>query len=157
MAIEDREAHKIQNVISEKEKEAKGSDNFISKVTGFLHDMFSISEGTDIGGTIEIIKRDIVFKGRSIWILIASIFIASVGLNQNSTAVVIGAMLISPLMGPILGVGLSVGTNDWHTLKRSFKYFLISMTVSVITSTIYFLITPLKEASSELLSRTEPT
>ena len=157
MAIEDREAHKIQNVISENEKKPKGSDNFISKVTNFLHDMFSISEGTDISGTIELIKRDIVFKGRSIWILIASIFIASVGLNQNSTAVVIGAMLISPLMGPILGVGLSVGTNDWHTLKRSFKFFLISMTVSILTSTIYFLITPLKEASSELLARTEPT
>ena len=159
MSINDREAHKLQTQIneSEKGKASKGSENFISKIFDFLHDMFSISDGTDIGGTVEIIKRDIVFKGRSIWILIASIFIASVGLNQNSTAVVIGAMLISPLMGPILGVGMSVGTNDWYTLKRSLKFFLISIIVSILTSTIYFLITPLKEASSELLARTEPT
>lgn len=159
MSIDEREAHKLQTMISESEKEktSQGSENFISKIFDFLHDMFSISAGTDIGGTVELIKRDIVFKGRSIWILIASIFIASVGLNQNSTAVVIGAMLISPLMGPILGVGLSVGTNDWYTLKRSLKFFLISIIVSILTSTIYFLITPLKEASSELLARTEPT
>ncbi|MCD4792813.1 MAG: TIGR00341 family protein [Bacteroidales bacterium] len=159
MSINDREAHKLQTQIneSEKGKASKGSENFISKIFDFLHDMFSISEGTDIGGTVQIIKRDIVFKGRSIWILIASIFIASIGLNQNSTAVVIGAMLISPLMGPILGVGLSVGTNDWNTLKRSLKFFLISMIVSVITSTVYFLITPLKEVNSELFARTQPT
>lgn len=134
-----------------------GNGNFLSSILNFLHEMFSISEGTDTRGTLNAIKRDIVFKGRSIWILIASIFIASIGLNQNSTAVVIGAMLISPLMGPILGMGLSVGTNDWETLKKAFKFFLISAVISIITSTIYFLITPLKEINSELFARTQPT
>ncbi|PID88013.1 MAG: TIGR00341 family protein [Bacteroidia bacterium] len=123
----------------------------------FLKEIFSIKEGTDVTGAIELIKRDITFKGRSIWILIASIFIASVGLNQNSTAVVIGAMLISPLMGPILGVGLGIGTNDWILLKRSAKFFLTSLIVSIMASTIYFLITPLKELNSELFARTQPT
>ena len=132
-------------------------ENLLTATLSFLHSMFSISKGTDTIGTLEAIKRDIVFKGRSIWILIASIFIASIGLNQNSTAVVIGAMLISPLMGPILGMGLSVGTNDWETLKKAFKFFLISAIISIITSTIYFLITPLKDINSELFARTQPT
>jgi len=147
------------NISSEKEKnkELKGNGNFLIATLSFLHDMFSISEGTDTNGTLIAIKRDIVFKGRSIWILVASIFIASIGLNQNSTAVVIGAMLISPLMGPILGMGLSVGTNDWETLKKAFKFFLISAIISIITSAIYFLITPLKEINSELFARTQPT
>ena len=123
----------------------------------FLYITLRINDGLDIPGAINSIKRDIVFQGHSIWILIASIFIASIGLNANSTAVVIGAMLISPLMGPILGVGLSVGTNDWKTLKKSLRFFLITMIVSIITSAVYFLITPLKEVSSELLSRTKPT
>ena len=159
MPLDDKEAHKIQNVITEEEKnqKSKGSNNFIFVVSNFLHDMFSISVGTDYTGTVESIKKDIVFKGRSVWILIASIFIASIGLNQNSTAVVIGAMLISPLMGPILGIGLSVGTNDWLTFKRSGKYFLIAVVISVLTSTIYFLLTPLKEINSELFARTQPT
>ena len=132
-------------------------DNLISYIIKFFNEIFSIREGTDRIKTIEFIQKDIEFKGRGIWILIASVFIASLGLNINSTAVVIGAMLISPLMGPILGLGLSVGTNDWITLKKSVKYFFISVIVSVLASTIYFLISPLKEASSELLARTQPT
>jgi len=159
MSIDEREAHKLQTSSGSENanKGVSGNNTFIGKITDFLHEIFNISEGTDIAGAVEVIKRDIVFKGRSIWILIASIFIASVGLNQNSTAVVIGAMLISPLMGPILGVGLSVGTNDWNTLKRSGKFFLISVVVSIITSTVYFLLTPLKEVNSELFARTQPT
>ncbi len=159
MPLDDREAHKIQTTISEKEKSIKTEDSnsFSSNVSSFFHSIFNIHEGTDIAGTIETIKKDIVFKGRSIWILIASIFIASIGLNMNSTAVVIGAMLISPLMGPILGIGLSVGTNDWNTLKRSGRFFFIAITISIISSTIYFLITPLKEINSELFARTQPT
>ncbi len=135
----------------------KNNDNFFNKFIKFFTDIFSIKEGTDRIKTIEFIQKDIEFKGRGIWILIASIFIASLGLNINSTAVVIGAMLISPLMGPILGMGLAVGTNDWGTLKKSLKYFLISIIVGVLTSAVYFLISPLKEASSELLARTQPT
>lgn len=106
--------------------------------------------------TIAGIHRDIDFRGYNLWILIFSIFIASIGLNTNSTAVVIGAMLISPLMGPIIGIGLSVGTNDWTTLKRSLKSLAIAVLFSIITSTIYFSITPLSDATSELLNRTRP-
>lgn len=145
------------NPEKEKKQEQNGNGNFLTATLSFLHDMFSISKGTDTSGTLVAIKRDIVFKGRSIWILIASIFIASIGLNQDSTAVVIGAMLISPLMGPILGMGLSVGTNDWETLKKALKFFLISVAISIITSTIYFFITPLKDINSELFARTQPT
>ena len=89
------------------------------------------------------ILKDIPFKGYNVWILICSIVICSVGLNINSTAVVIGAMLISPLMGPILGLGLSIGTNDLDNLKSSIKNFLIALGVSLLTSTIFFFITPL--------------
>ncbi len=123
----------------------------------FLIEILSIREGTDIEGTINGIKKDMVFRGVTVWILVASIFIASIGLNVNSIPVVIGAMLISPLMSPILGIGLSVGTNDWDTLLRSLKNFGIAIIISLITSIIYFLITPLKEASPELLARTKPT
>ena len=103
------------------------------------------------------ILKDIPFKGYNVWILICSIVICSIGLNINSTAIVIGAMLISPLMGPILGLGLSIGTNDLDNLKSSIKNFLIALAISLLTSTIFFLITPLHEAQSELLSRTKPT
>lgn len=123
----------------------------------FFKDILNITEGTDYQGTTDGVKRDIIFRGHSIWILIASIFIAAIGLNQNSVPVIIGAMLISPLMGPIVGIGFSVGTNDWDTLRRSTKYFAISVFVSIVTSTIYFFITPLKDAQSELFARTQPT
>ncbi len=123
----------------------------------FLIETLSIKEGTDIQGTIESIKKDMVFRGITVWILIASIFIASIGLNINSIPVVIGAMLISPLMGPILGIGLSVGTNDWSLLLRSLKNFGIAIAIGLITSIIYFLISPLKNASPELIARTSPT
>jgi uncharacterized hydrophobic protein (TIGR00271 family) len=95
--------------------------------------------------------------GHNVWILICSIVVASVGLNVNSTAVIIGAMLISPLMGPILALGMAVGTNDWELLKRAWKNFGVMVVVSLITSTIYFFITPLSDAQSELLARTRPT
>jgi len=123
----------------------------------FIIEILSIKEGTDIQGTIESIKKDMVFRGISVWILIASIFIASIGLNINSIPVVIGAMLISPLMGPILGIGLSVGTNDWDLLLRALKNFGIAIGISLITSIVYFMLTPLKEASPELIARTKPT
>jgi len=141
----------------ENNKIQKTKENFFETVSKFFHNMFAISQGTDVSGTLETIKKDIVFKGRSVWVLIASIIIASIGLNQDSSAVVIGAMLISPLMGPILGMGLSVGTNDWETLKKAIKFFLISAAISIITSTIYFFLTPLKDINSELFARTQPT
>jgi len=99
----------------------------------------------------------VVFKGANLWVLICAIFIASLGLNVNSTAVIIGAMLISPLMGPIIGMGLAVGINDIDLLRRALKNFGVATAVSVLTAMLYFLITPLGEAQSELLARTSPT
>mgnify|MGYP000715439436 FL=1 len=107
--------------------------------------------------TVESIRNGVEFKGANLWILIFAIFIASLGLNVNSTAVIIGAMLISPLMGPIMGVGLSVGLNDFELMKRSLKSFLVATLFSVMTATLYFLFTPLDEVQSELLARTSPT
>ena len=107
--------------------------------------------------TIQQISSGVTFHGANLWILVFAIFIASLGLNVNSTAVIIGAMLISPLMGPIVGMGLAVGINDSRLLSRSLKNYLVATTISVITATIYFLLTPLTEAQSELLARTSPT
>ncbi len=107
--------------------------------------------------TVDSIRKGVEFKGANLWILIFAIFMASLGLNVNSTAVIIGAMLISPLMGPIMGVGLSVGLNDFELMKRSFKSFLITTLFSVTTATVFFLISPVAEGQSELLARTSPT
>lgn len=119
--------------------------------------IMSIKEGSDIQSTTEGIKRDISFRGPTAWILIFSIFIASIGLNVNSTAVIIGAMLISPLMGPILGIGFSIGTFDIETLVKSLKNLGIAVGISLLTSTLYFMLSPLNVESSELLARTKPT
>ncbi len=107
--------------------------------------------------TIESIKKGVEFKGTNLLVLIFATFIASLGLNTNSTAVIIGAMLISPLMGPIMGFGLGLGISDFELIKRSFRNFAIATMFSVITSSIYFLISPINEAQSELLARTQPT
>ena len=106
---------------------------------------------------IDSIKKDSVFRGSNVWVLIFAIFLASLGLNVNSTAVIIGAMLISPLMGPIVGMGFGIGIRDFEFFKRSFKNYLLATLISVLTATVYFLITPLSQAQSELLSRTSPT
>lgn len=108
----------------------------------------------------EIIRQvhsGVTFRGTNLWILVFAIFIASLGLNVNSTAVIIGAMLISPLMGPIIGMGLSVGIGDLDLLRRSITNYLVATVISVLTATVYFLLTPLTEARSELLARTSPT
>lgn len=107
--------------------------------------------------TIKNISAGVSFHGATLWVLVFAIFIASLGLNVNSTAVIIGAMLISPLMGPIIGMGLAVGINDFELLKRSAKNYIVATVISVITATLYFLLTPLDEAQSELLARTSPT
>ena len=107
--------------------------------------------------TIEQISSGVTFHGANLWVLVFAIFIASLGLNVNSTAVIIGAMLISPLMGPIVGMGLGIGISDLALLKRSIKNYLVATGISVLTATLYFLITPLTEAQSELLARTSPT
>lgn len=103
------------------------------------------------------IEKGIVFRGTNLWILVFAIVVASVGLNMNSTAVIIGAMLISPLMGPINGIGFSIATYDTNLLKRSLKNFAFAVTASITASTIYFLLSPVSNAQSELLARTSPT
>lgn len=124
----------------------------------FLKNIFNLSHEQESHiETIKSIEKGVDFKGINVWTLIFAIFIASIGLNVNSIAVIIGAMLISPLMGPIMGLGLSVGIYDFELLKKSLKNLIIAVLISVITSTVYFLISPLSEAQSELLSRTTPT
>ena len=103
------------------------------------------------------ITNGINFQGANLWILICAIFIASLGLNVNSTAVIIGAMLISPLMGPIIGMGLAIGIADLDLFKQSIKNYLLSTFISVVTATIYFTLSPITDAQSELLARTSPT
>jgi uncharacterized hydrophobic protein (TIGR00271 family) len=105
---------------------------------------------------LENITSSISFRGSNLWILACAIIVASVGLNVNSTAVIIGAMLISPLMGPIIGAGFALGTYNFDLLKRSFKNLFIATVVSLVVSTVYFFISPFKEVQSELLARTSP-
>ena len=137
--------------------EQKGFFNF-DVIRNFVKEYFTIPHTReDEREIIQSIKNGAEFKGATLWVLIFAIFVASLGLNVNSTAVIIGAMLISPLMGPIIGMGLALGTNDFDLLKRSFKNFSIATIFSVLTATLYFLITPLDTAQSEILARTSPT
>ncbi len=128
------------------------------QIKAFFARIFDVrQEKEDEQETIDSIKKGVEFKGTNLWVLIFATFIASLGLNTNSTAVIIGAMLISPLMGPIMGFGLGLGISDFELIKRSFRNFAIATVFSVITSSIYFLISPISEAQSELLARTQPT
>nr|WP_314683378.1 TIGR00341 family protein [uncultured Prevotella sp.] len=106
---------------------------------------------------IKQITDGINFQGSNLWVLIFAIFIASFGLNVNSTAVIIGAMLISPLMGPIIGMGLAIGIADLTLFRQSIRNYLVSTFISVVTAMIYFTISPITDAQSELLARTSPT
>jgi len=135
-------------------KDAKG---LLKSVTTFLTELLDIRGETDRDQTIDDIKKDIAFKGHTAWILIFAVFIASIGLNVSSTAVVIGAMLISPLMGPILGVGLSLAIYDIDTLKRSLVNLGVMVGLSVFTAWLYFWASPLTEETPELVARTAPT
>jgi uncharacterized hydrophobic protein (TIGR00271 family) len=124
----------------------------------FLIDRFNLQEGkADDDTVIGTIQDNVQFTGVNLWALIFAIFIASIGLNVNSTAVIIGAMLISPIMGPIMGIGLGVGINDLTLLKKGAKNLLVATIIGILTSTIYFLISPLHDAQSQLLARTSPS
>ncbi|GAB4126293.1 MAG: TIGR00341 family protein [Raineya sp.] len=105
---------------------------------------------------VDTITKGVVFSGTNLLVLVFAIVVASVGLNVNSTAVIIGAMLISPLMGPIMGIGLGIGTYDFGLIRLSLKNLAFAVGVSLLASTIYFLISPLNEAHSELFARTSP-
>lgn len=135
------------------QKDAKGLFESIKK---FLVELFDFRNDTDRPATIEAIKSDIPFKGATAWILIFAVFVASIGLNANSTAVVIGAMLISPLMGPILGVGMSFAINDIDTFKKSVINLGTMIVLSLFASFLFFYLFPLSEDTSELLGRTKP-
>ena len=122
----------------------------------FIKKLISIENEVSPKKTISSITAEIEFKGSSIWILICSIVVASIGLNNNSTAVIIGAMLISPLMGPIRGIGMALATNDFKILIKSLINYGVMVGVSLLASYVFFLVTPLKAETSELLMRTKP-
>lgn len=125
----------------------------IQKITRFVN----LQHGEeDKRKVLENVISNISFRGSNLWILACAIIIASVGLNVNSTAVIIGAMLISPLMGPILGAGFSLGIFDFELFKKSLKNLAIATVVSLLVSTLYFYLSPFKETQSELLARTSP-
>lgn len=130
---------------------------FWRELQAYLKQVVDITEDSDAQTTIDNISKGVVFRGVNVWILVFAIVVASIGLNMNSTAVIIGAMLISPLMSPIMGLGLGVGINDNDLIRKSLKNFLIMVIVSLIASSTYFLLTPLSDAQSELLARTKPT
>lgn len=145
-----------ENPSGSREEVKKDFKGLLESTKAFLHELLDIRPNTDQEATKEAIVADIPFRGHTSWILICSIFIASIGLNANSTAVVIGAMLISPLMGPILGLGMSLAINDIDTLRRSLKNFAIMVVLSVLTAYLFFAIFPIRDESSELLARTAP-
>lgn len=123
-----------------------------------LRKIVSLSDYINIEEATQSIRNSIEFKGPNVWILALAVIIASVGLNVNSIPVIIGAMLISPLMGPILGFGLGLGTNDTVMVKQSLRNLAVMVVVSVLASTLFFVISPLElESPTELLARTRPT
>ncbi len=126
-------------------------------MSNILQSLFNLKKGEDDKEKIlENVKSGITFRGANLWILACAIIVASVGLNVNSTAVVIGAMLISPLMGPIVGAGFALGIYDFDLIRKSLKNLLISTLVGLIFSSVYFFISPFKEPTEEILARTAP-
>ena len=132
------QSDKEQKVEESKEAVMKDAKGLMKSSKSFLDEVFSFREDVDKDATIDAIKHDIPFKGATAWILICSIFVASIGLNANSTAVVIGAMLISPLMGPILGVGMSIAINDIDTLRKSLTNLAVMIVLSLLTAFLFF-------------------
>ncbi|MBO4244203.1 MAG: DUF389 domain-containing protein [Bacteroidales bacterium] len=129
-----------------------------NQIQHFLKNYFLINKDLESEKAItESITKGISFKGTNLWILIFAIFTASLGLNVNSTAVIIGAMLISPLMGPIIGMGFAVGINDLKLFKSAIFNYGVATVISILTATLYFMLSPFDEAQSELLARTSPT
>ena len=132
--------------------------NFFKEARNWLTDLFNLRDEDQAHerDTKAEIKKGIVFRGANLWILIFAMLVCSVGLNVNSTAVIIGAMLISPIMGPIMGIGLGMGTNDFELIVKALKNLLIAVVISIVASALYFWLSPLNEAQSELLARTSP-
>jgi len=132
--------------------------NIIRRILVYLRMLIHLSDEIDYENASASIRKNIAFRGTNVFILACAIIIASVGLNVNSIPVIIGAMLVSPVMGPILGFGLGLGTEDAHLLKDSLKNFGVMVGISIIASSLFFLLSPLSLANpSELLARTNPT
>ena len=132
--------------------------NIWNAIKSEIRTIANISDHIDTDSATKSIRSNVSFRGPNVWILAFSIIIDSVGLNVNYTAVIIGAMLISPLMGPIIGIGLGLGVNDTKLIKVGLKNLIVMVSISLIASTLYFLLTPLKLANpTELLARTNPT
>ncbi|HLS11443.1 MAG TPA: DUF389 domain-containing protein [Flavobacteriaceae bacterium] len=148
--------NKPEDSAAEKEFEAVKLNTW-QNIKKFFIELFDIHTDSDRDATIEAVKKEISFKGHTVWILIFSIFIASIGLNVSSAAVVIGAMLISPLMGPIVGIGVSVAINDVVTMRRSLINLGVMVSLSVLTAFLYFKLSPLTKETPELIARTYPT
>ena len=151
---------KKPNPAVEKKQEQNGSEWFFKMqryMTSFFKDVINLRKGVDPGQTIEEIRKKDNISGANAWMLMCSIMIASIGLSQNSQAVIIGGMLISPLMSPILGVGLSVGVNDMYTLRRALSHFGAAILIAIITSTVYFYLQPIDVITPEIEARTKPT
>lgn len=146
-----------KNKVSPQKSFSEKIGSSLMTIREYLGNLLDLREDTDKAGTIESINKYIQLRGYNVWILICSAVIASIGLDLNSSAVIIGAMLISPLMSPILGIGLSIGINDRQTLSLSIQNFLIAIFVSILASFIYFNITPLGYLTAELAARTKPT
>ncbi|WP_203258087.1 DUF389 domain-containing protein [Hyunsoonleella ulvae] len=154
---EDKEIQKEQNVEQSKQEVKKDAQGLFASISKFLSELLDFRDDTDRAATIEAIKNDIPFKGATAWILVCSIFVASIGLNADSTAVVIGAMLISPLMGPILGVGLSIAINDIDTLKKSMINLATMIVLSLLAAFLFFKFFPTADImTTELFGRTKP-
>ena len=130
----------------------------MNRITRYLRHIVYLEDDLDRAAASASIKKNIAFRGPNVIILACAILIASVGLNVNSIPVIIGAMLISPVMGPILGFGLGLGTNDTELLKNAAKNFAIMVAISIIVASVYFVVTPLRLSNpTELLARTRPT
>ncbi|MDG1714602.1 DUF389 domain-containing protein [Lacinutrix sp.] len=150
-------AKKDEAVQQSKDAVKKEAKTFFQSIKLFFNELLDFRDDTDRDATIDAIKLDIPFKGATAWILICSIMVASVGLNADSTAVVIGAMLISPLMGPILGIGLSIAINDIDTLKKSLINLATMIVLSLLTAYLFFKFFPTADLmTNELFGRTKP-
>ena len=131
---------------------------FFDKLRSLIREIADITDSIDTDDAAVRIKNNIWFRGPNVWILAFSVVIASVGLNINSTAVIIGAMLVSPLMGPIIGVGYSLGTNNTTLLREAFRNLLVMVAISLLASSLFFLLSPLHLVNhTELEARTGPT
>ena len=145
----------MQELEQENSKKQEVADNVAMTK---LQDVFNLAHDQAHPDKIDsVIRANTRVSGTNMWVLIFAIAVASIGLNVNSTAVVIGAMLISPLMGPIVGMGYGLAVGDTTLIRQAARNIIIFVVISLITATLYFLLTPLKEAQSELLARTQPT